>query len=172
MLTQARLIEVLRYEPETGIFYWLVSGGRRTAGKVAGTLHHTGYIQISIDYKLYRAHRLAWLYVTGKWPEGGEIDHKNWIRADNRWCNLRASDCSQNKMNRARQADNSSGYKGVTFDKKNQKWAARIKKDRKAVHLGRYMDIIEAARAYDRSAIMLFGEFAQTNFPREDYTNA
>ena len=74
MLTQERLKEVLHYDPETGIFMWLVApNGRIRVGMEAGS-SHDGYIGIKVDRILYKAHRLAWFYMTGEWP-ANDVDH-------------------------------------------------------------------------------------------------
>ena len=85
-ITEARLKERLHYDPDTGIFTWLkMSRQPKRLGSVAGG-RCDGYIQIYLDGLIYRAHRLAWLYMTGEWPVG-YLDHKNGVRDDNRWCN-------------------------------------------------------------------------------------
>src|SRR6478752_4218936 len=88
-LSANRLRKLLNYAPATGVFRWRVRKGRNV-GTVAGSIHPPkGYSQICIDGKIYRANRLAWLYMTGKWPklEIGYINHKT---SDARWANLRA----------------------------------------------------------------------------------
>ncbi len=92
MLTQAELKAVLHYDPETGIF-------TRYGHNKCGSKTYQGYIGIGIKRKTYYAHRLAWLYMTGVWPSK-EIDHKNRIRDDNRWVNLREATRSMQSRNR------------------------------------------------------------------------
>ena len=101
MLTQARLKELLHYDPETGAFTWRVdrTNGRR-AGDLAGSTRE-GHITIGVEGTQYYAHRLAVLYMTGKWPKAGmHVDHINRQKADNRWCNLRVVSHSKNMRNR------------------------------------------------------------------------
>lgn len=88
----------LRYEPETGMFFW-ISTNPRMIGKRAGYLRQDGYVVIKIDGKMYRAGRLAWLYVHGQWP-ADQIDHVNRSRNDDRIENLRECDSYQNHLNR------------------------------------------------------------------------
>lgn len=115
MLTQERLKEIIKYSPETGEFVYLAhrkGGSGIKAGDVAGDLCMYGYRRIGIDGKRYRACRLAWLYMTGEWPEK-HVDHKNGIRSDDRWENLRSASVRENAFNRGVSDRNSVGIKGV-----------------------------------------------------------
>lgn len=96
-------------------------------------------------------------------PEGMEIDHINLDRLDNRRENLRICTRTENSHNMPMLSTNTSGYKGVTWDKANNKWIAQIDVNKKHMNLGRFTDIIEAARAYNEAAIKHHGEFATTN---------
>src|SRR5215471_7701304 len=97
MLTAKRLRKVLRYAPRTGIFRWKVSAGSRApAGAIAGAKNGRGYHQIRIGGRPYSASRLAWLYMTGKWPNS-EISYINCKPSDTRWANLREATSSQNR---------------------------------------------------------------------------
>lgn len=114
-LTQSRLRELLRYEPETGNFVRLVTtSSNAKAGMIAGSAKKDGYIKIRIDGKIHSAHRLAWLYMTGDWPEH-HIDHVNGDSYDNRWKNLRNVDRQTNLQNQRRaHRNNKSGLLGVS----------------------------------------------------------
>lgn len=104
-LTQARLKEVLSYDPETGVFIRISAAPRmqRFVGTEAGRVHKKrGYREISVDGRLYYAHRLAFLYMTGAFPKE-ETDHKNHRRDDNSWANLRQVTVSENQLNRTYQ---------------------------------------------------------------------
>lgn len=92
------------------------------------------------------------------------IDHKNGNKLDNQRQNLRPATQSQNKANSKLHCDSTSGYKGVTWDKQYGKWKAYISFNKKSVFIGRYADPIEAAKAYDKKAKELHGEFACLNF--------
>ena len=100
-----------------------------------------------------------------------QVDHINGNKLDNRKENLRLATHQQNQHNVGPQKNNKSGYKGVSSNKKNKKYQARIMAKNKRVSLGCFDDPVEAARAYDRAALELFGEFAWTNFPKEDYND-
>src|SRR5437879_5605760 len=111
MLTAERLKELLTYDPETGEFRWKVApNGRVRVGDIAGCVSSRGYILIGIDGALYRAHRLAFLFMTGAFPEP-QVDHSNRDKADNRWLKLREANNSQNNANKPAQSNNTSGYK-------------------------------------------------------------
>ena len=160
MLTAKRLRELLHYDPATGVFTRRVSRQGFNAHTVAGSLHkQSGYVIMGVDRRSYRAHRLAWLYMTGHWP--AELDHKNGDRSDNRWDNLREAGRTQNNANAKRREDNSSGFKGVSWDRANGRWRAYINVDGRQKHLGRFDAIESAAAAYSIAAKATFGEFAR-----------
>jgi HNH endonuclease len=101
-LTAGRLRELLRYDPESGAFFWVAKSARRAnrvpVGKEAGYLGVDGRRQIRLDGKLYKAHRLVWLHVFGHWPKE-QIDHINNDPSDNRLCNLREATNRENCRN-------------------------------------------------------------------------
>jgi len=134
-----KLKEYLDYDPETGNFIWKVHTGWASPGKPAGCKTKKGYIQIGISLKSYYAHKLAWLFVHGKYPKG-EIDHINGNKADNRITNLRDVTVKENQRNASLRKDNSSGFVGVCFYKKTGEWCAYIKVDGKRIHLGNFVD--------------------------------
>lgn len=145
-LTVHRLRELLTYSPTTGLFTWKVTlGSRAAAGDTAGCLKTDGYILIRVDRFLYRAHRLAWLYVHGAWPD--QIDHRNGIRSDNRLVNLRATNSQGNAQNKRKAQSNSrSGLLGASPS--GNKWAATIHTGGKKFHLGYFFTPEEAHRVY------------------------
>lgn len=149
-LTQKRLKELLHYDPETGLFTWL----KRVAncvkiGEIAGGKTNRGYIRLRVDGKKYLANRLAFLYMTGKWPTN-EVDHENTIRDDNSWKNLRDATRSQNCQNKKKaRSDSKTSSLGVSFHKANKKFTARIQEPNgERIYLGSYLTLEEAAAAY------------------------
>lgn len=160
-LTQQRLMEVLHYDPTTGEWTWAAKlSARRVIGQIAGSISDEGYRLISVDSNPFRAHRLAWLYMTGEWPVE-QIDHINGERGDNRWINLRAATEQQNKANTRVSSNCKSGVKGVYWNRQRKKWQAKINPNRTQVHLGFFDDIDKAAEAYARAAKLYFGEFGR-----------
>ena len=149
MLTQQKLKELFYYDPETGSFINLTQRNSSTKiGAIAGSKYSNGYIYIQLDNKKYRAHRLAWLYTFGELPEKA-LDHKNEIKDDNRICNLRVATTQENKQNISKPSiANSSGFRGVSWEKKRQKWHAQIKLNGKTKHLGRFNTAEQAYNAY------------------------
>jgi len=126
-MNQEKLKQLLDYDPEIGVFTWVHrSNGRVPAGAVAGTRnHHKGYIYIKIGGKQYAAHRLAWLYMVGEWPEF-EIDHHNHVKDDNRIKNLRPATHFENAHNQPMRKSNKSGVTGVCFHSRDGVWSAKI----------------------------------------------
>lgn len=140
MLTQEYLKSILDYDPITGVFTWKYRAGSskswntRFSGSVAGTKNKNGYIYIGIDGVACLSHRLAYLYMTGNLPS--EVDHKNHVRNDNRWCNLRASNGYINSRNQKLRNTNTSGHNGVYWSKQREKWYVRIGYKGKNLHGG------------------------------------
>ena len=151
MLTQARLKELLSYDPDTGHFAWRTKHGKVRPGDVAGCPDKRGYLLIGIDRKLYKAHRLAWLYVYGAWPTKA-LDHIDGCTAHNAIANLREVTQSENMQNIAARKNSVSGHKGVSWDKARKAWVARIKIAYAPRHLGRFACVDEAIAAYKAAA--------------------
>ena len=144
MLTQARLKELLSYDPLTGEFTNLKSGrGRKPIGAVVGSTSNSGYTTSMVDGKNYQHHRLAWLYVHGSFPPA-DLDHRDGVRANNRLANLREATRSENCQNAARRNDNTSGMTGVWSVGK--RWRAKVCVDGRERHVG-YFPTKEIARA-------------------------
>ena len=147
-ITLLRLKCVLEYNPETGRFIWIKPSYKNkngNVGKVAGYLDQDGYVRITIDRRRYYAHRLAWLYMTGSWPEK-QIDHKNRMESDNSWLNLRLATHAQNQHNRGVLKNNKTGLPGVVERKWG--WVAYIMREGVNNYLGSFKDPDEAYGAY------------------------
>jgi hypothetical protein len=111
---------------------------------------------------LYRAHRLAWLYVHGEWPRK-LIDHIDGDGLNNRIANLRLASAAENIINRVAQSNNASGIKGVSWHKASQKYQAVIHKDRRQIYLGLFATAEEASAAYTRASFEQHGAFSVFN---------
>jgi len=145
-LTQEILKELLIYNPDTGIFTRKTSPARRVkVGDTAGSIDGRGYLNIVIEYKKYKAHRLAWLYMYGSLPQS-RLDHKNRIKIDNRINNLREATNSENCRNVTR-VSGASGYPGVT--KHGNKWRVQCNIDCKKYDLGSHLSPELAHKVYE-----------------------
>lgn len=158
MLTQKDLKAQLSYNPETGFFTWVIRKPKVKYGSIAGRKKPSGYVEIRLNLVSYQAHRLAWLYMTGAWPEG-DIDHINSIRDDNRLCNLRQANRAQNLCNVGALASSSTGIRGVDLHKATGRYRARIRVDGKRIELGQYDTAEEAGAAYRKAQIEHHGDF-------------
>lgn len=155
------LREWLRYDAETGEFFWIKTPGRRAkAGDRAGC-DNKGYIEIRVRRSRVLAHRLAWLFVYGKNPGDRQIDHINCNRADNRISNLRLANQRENMANTRKKQNTTSNLKGVSWYKRKQKWVAQIRINGKSKHIGYFQNQQEAHAAYCAAAVEVFGEFAR-----------
>jgi len=176
-LTQDIVRELFDYNFETGVCLWkeretkwfkIGDGGysaernstiwnKRFAGKVVGSMDPDGYKQTCVFGKTYKLHRLIWLYVTGEWPE--YIDHKNGVRDDNSWENLQNVSMQENNQNMILRINNTSGYQGVNWNKKNKNWMVRIgiiiNGKTKEKYLGSFDSLKEAHEKYAKEAKLL-----------------
>lgn len=145
-----RLRFLLDYNKDTGMFVWKNDPKmtlKTKVGKVAGSVNNRGYWRIQIDRKTYQAHRLAWMYMHGKFPDG-QIDHINRIKTDNRISNLRECTNAENAQNRPIQKNNKSGFIGVFWRDLDKKWVAQIKINGKPIRIGLFDNKIDAHNAY------------------------
>ena len=161
-LTVDLLNHLFEYDKETGNLIWKIKPSSRghhvKAGDIAGTLKSHGYLCVGINYNSYRAHRLIFLMHKGYLPK--TIDHINGDKLDNRIENLRAATVGQNQHNRKTNANNTSGYKGVSWSKALKKWTARITLERKTINLGYFSNVEEAAEVVRKAREELHGSFA------------
>lgn len=154
ILTAAYLREVLFYNQDTGVFTWVKKVNQKCrVGSVAGYFcKHIGYVLIHVNGRKYRAHRLAWLYMTGGWPDL-MVDHKDRNTANNVWSNLRLATAVENGRNRSANRSSKSGVIGVSWCEVRQQWRAILT-------LGYFTEIKDAALARKTAADAVFGEFA------------
>jgi hypothetical protein len=164
MLTHQALLEVIDYDPTTGIFSRKPRPNSRYVRKrtTVGHSRSDGYIDLCVLGRRYLAHRLAWFYMTGEWPEI-EVDHKDLRRDNNIWTNLRLANHSQNSSNcerrKTRKID--SGYKGVYWIEHAGKWRVNITVNKKQYYLGYFSDPKEAYAAYCAASKKYHGEFSR-----------
>jgi hypothetical protein len=157
MLTLERLQELFDYDPITG---WFTNRSRRgcaKAGRRAGAHAHSGYRRLTIDYKRYYEHHLAWFYIYGQWPLG-EMDHVDGNPGNNAITNLRLCNRSQNNCN-AKRPTGQSGLRGAYLNKRNLQWFSQIQHGGQVKFLGTFGSPEEAHEAYETAAKNLHGEF-------------
>jgi hypothetical protein len=149
---QAR--ELLAYDPLTGTFCWKVSHPGYCAGRPAGYLAK-GYLRITIGGRGIRAHRLAWLIVHGKFPDG-LLDHIDGNTLNNSIANLREVNARQSAQNIKRQ-----GYAYLRTRRHPNKYLSSIVVDGERKHLGYYATAEEARAAYRSATVKYFGEYSR-----------
>lgn len=148
---------VIDYSPETGKLTRKEKYQQWPKGHEIGWNSGDGYIKVKLFGEYEYAHRIAWAIHYGEWPKS-KIDHKNRNRSDNRICNLRLADNSQNGANQSLRSDNTSGKKGVTWNSRRRKWQAQIQY--KGIRKAGYFDSIEDAAAfYDSEAKLMCDEY-------------
>lgn len=138
--------DILQYNPDTGVFIWRRTKAKAKAGEEAGFIDVHGYRRISISGVKHYAHRLAWWFVYQEWPSH-IIDHINRVKTDNRISNLRAVTQKENGLNCKISKNSSSGFTGVSFDKRRLKWCAYINRSGKKIALGSYENKLDAVMA-------------------------
>lgn len=165
MLLNQKISSVLSYDEVSGKLYWKWSEDKSTywnkryAGKEAGCLAKDGYVVIGFEGKSYKAHILAWVLKTGIFPTQ-QIDHKDRVRSNNAWENLREALPGENTHNRTVQPNSLSNVKGVGFREDIQKWYSRITHKGKCYFLGYVETKEEAITRYNAKADDLYGSFA------------
>lgn len=139
------LREIINYDKVSGLFTWIKAGPRRKVGAVTGHKTKDGYVVIGFCGKVVKAHRLAWLYMTGEWPKS--IDHIDGNGYNNSWENLRLCEQSQNVQNlRKSRSDNKVGLLGVSM--RQGKYIAQIRHSGKSIHIGCFDNPSDAHIAY------------------------
>lgn len=152
-ITLARVKELVEYDPATGAFTMLTPPDAsdffkyRWAGRKLGTWNDKGYFLLRLDGRYWRAHRIAWLIMTGRMPTL-EIDHIDGNRGNNRFSNLREVSHRENAQNLKINTRNTSGYLGVSFFKKTKQWEATIMVDQVSFKLGIFNTAEDASAAY------------------------
>lgn len=143
------------------------------AGKKVGWVNKIKHCKrVCINESNYLVHRIIFAMYKNNIEIAEQIDHKdNDGSLNNKITNLREATASNNKANQKIQKNNKSGYKGVYFHTRDKMYAAQINCNGRKYHLGYFNSAIEAARAYDRKALKLHGEFARTNFSFEEDSN-
>lgn len=157
-LTAELLREHIHYDPETGIFTWIKPRAPGVKiGDVAGNRMVDGYWTICLFSNHQKAHRLAFLYETGAFPEH-MVDHINGKKSDNRFSNLRLATNSQNKRNVSKRRDNTSGFKGVVYTKYGR-YVAQCASGGRMTYLGSFGTAEAASLRYQEYTKQLHGEF-------------
>lgn len=159
ILTQEYLQSLFEYKE--GNLYWKVVSKfhSQLKDKVAGALHHSGYIHIKIDNKKYAAHRLIFLYHHGYLPEF--VDHIDMNKANNIIENLREATRSQNQWNKPTPAKNKTGIKNVSFLKSINKYMVKLSVNTKELYFGCFEDIELAELVAQEARHKYHGSFAR-----------
>jgi len=154
MISRDRVLELVSYDPDTGVFIRIKSRVR-WVGLPAGKLDSQGHRQILLDRHVYSAHRLAWLVVTGSWPSQ-EIDHKDGNRANNAWANLRLATRVQNTRNKGCMVTSKTGVKGICKVnwKGSPRWRVSVNSD-----TGRHVSHFKCFGQAVARAVQLRNEF-------------
>jgi hypothetical protein len=156
--TQDELKALFHYNPETGVFTHLQSRGKGKKGQPVGKVNCQGYVEMRVLNKLFGAHRLAVLYMTGELPAlPFTVDHINGNRADNKWSNLRVANWHQQVWNTTAHHHNQSGFKGAWPCKTTGRWQSIIQDGERRIWLGRFDTAEEAHRAWIKAATELRG---------------
>jgi hypothetical protein len=151
----------LSYDPFTGVGTWLISPSNNIqVGQCAGSLNSSGYIYIRHKTQRYTAHRLFWFLQTGHDPAELTVDHIDENKLNNKFSNLRLATQAQQQHNKSEPVNNTSGHRGVCWDKQTQKYLVHIKFNKKSLTVGRYKTLKQAVAARQAKELELFGEFS------------
>lgn len=156
-LTQTRLSELFNYDPDTGLFTRLTSTNNRVKiGDVAGNVRADGHVKIRVDFDMHYAHRLAWLYMTGDWPDQ-KIDHRDGDKSNNRFDNLRDVSVQINCQNQY-STRSASGEAGVHKTPSGLRWQAQIGVNGRQIKLGTFQHKWSASAAHLAAKILCHPE--------------
>ena len=159
MLTLEKLKQSISYDRETGEMKWISRRSGIAVGQKAGSYDKsTGYMKVKFDGVHYKVHRLVWFYEYGEMPTDC-IDHINQIKTDNRIVNLRLATKKQNKENNPIYANNTSGYRGVRWNKQCKKWQVNVGHNKKQLYFGLYDDLMEAVKVAESKRQELYTHY-------------
>ena len=162
MLTKEQAEKFVAYDQDSGVLTWKYDNKYHKIGDVAGHNNGSGYLSIRLNGRPYLVHRVAWLLMMGKFPDG-QLDHKNLDKEDNRWSNLRGATPTLNQANTEKRSNNTSGFKCVYWDNRYCKWRVRMWIGNHFRSMGSYISKHEAHAAYCEVAQRVYGEYARTN---------
>lgn len=150
MLNQSILKEYLEYDADSGHFYNKVSRSSNSKiGDIAGSTNKLGYVVINLLGKRYLAHRLAWLYVYGCWPDN-EIDHIDRVKSNNSIYNLRDVSRSINGRNTPVRSHSQIGHKNIKYDKRDRMFSVCLTINGSQRSFGRFNNLTDALYKRDR----------------------
>jgi len=152
MIIENEIISSVDYNEKTGQFFWKIKKERSKIGDMADWLGNCGYRFITIKDQDYKAHRIAYLLMRGRWPKN-DIHHKDDNRSNNKWDNIEHLDRASHLKTRYLRKDNSSKVQGVSWNKNERKWRAYITVNKKQIHLGYYNNFNSAVKARYRAEI-------------------
>lgn len=169
-MNQSYLKDIIDYDPLTGLFFWkTINSNRSKIGSIAGSLQPSGYINIRINKRLYRSHRLAFLYMNGEMPsDGAQVDHINGIRNDNRWANLRLVTKSLNMKNQRKRRSNTSGFSNVCRRDKDLAWQVRMKDNNGKLYSRYFTDNVFSGKDLAFMAACFFAVRKRSEFGYHD----
>ena len=156
-----RLRELFVVSNEGQLIRRISAASNAKAGSVAGRKrpNSNGYYEVYVEGRLWLVHRIIWALTNGRDPGGLEVDHINRIKTDNRPSNLRLATASQQKMNTSGHSRNTSGVRGVSFNKSQKKWVAYLNKGSVTYWLGAFAHLDDAAAARSEAELEHFGSF-------------
>ena len=149
LATHERVKACFYYDPMSGALTWRIRQGKAIPGQRAGRVMPNGRRELRLDGQHYYTYRLAWFYMTGKWPVD-QIDHRDTNPGNDSWRNLREADHSLNQQNqvKARTTNKSTGVLGVSWSEKDQRFVPKITVKGRMIRLGSFKELNDAALVY------------------------